>query len=85
MNTDIEDRTELITSSVETSEQETHSKSCGHLEIALLYDAPMRKMTVDVLQARNIQCRDRSQPTHTQVRMKNLLNSFCSYFINSFQ
>lgn len=40
---------------------------CGHLEIALLYDAPMRKMTVHVLQARNIPSRDRGQPTHTQV------------------
>lgn len=68
MNTDGEDRTELLTpSSAGTTEQESHSKPCGHLEIALLYDAPMRKMTVHVLQARNIQCRDRSQPTHTQV------------------
>lgn len=40
---------------------------CGNLEIALLYDAPMRKMTVHVLQARNIPSRDRGQPTHTQV------------------
>lgn len=79
MNTDTEDRTELITPSIETPEQETHSKSCGHLEIALLYDAPMRKMTVDVLQARNVQCRDRSQSTHTQVRIKILLN----YSLNS--
>lgn len=72
MNTEGEDRPDLITpSSVETPEQETHSKSCGHLEVALLYDAPMRKMTVHVLQARNIQCRDRSQPTHTQVRVRN--------------
>ncbi|XP_076258275.1 synaptotagmin 14 isoform X2 [Rhynchophorus ferrugineus] len=42
---------------------------CGHLEVALLYDAPMRKMTVHVLQARNIPSRDRGQPTHTQVRL----------------
>ncbi|GLV39857.1 Synaptotagmin 14 [Carabus blaptoides fortunei] len=42
---------------------------CGHLEIALLYDAPMRKMTVHVLQARDIPSRDRGQPTHTQVRL----------------
>lgn len=40
---------------------------CGQLEIALLYDAPMRKMTVHVLQAREIPSRDRGQPTHTQV------------------
>lgn len=69
MSTDVEDRTEQITVyNVETPVQDSqHSKSCGHLEIALLYDAPMRKMTVHMLQARNIQCRDRSQPTHTQV------------------
>lgn len=50
------------------SEPETQLvNKCGHLEIALLYDAPMRKMTVHVLQARNIPSRDRGQPTHTQV------------------
>lgn len=37
------------------------------LEIALLYDAPMRKMTVHVLQARNMPSSTRGQPTHTQV------------------
>lgn len=42
---------------------------CGHLEVALLYDAPMRKMTVHVLQARDIPTRERGQPTHTQVRL----------------
>ncbi|KAL1501992.1 hypothetical protein ABEB36_007207 [Hypothenemus hampei] len=42
---------------------------CGHLEIALLYDAPMRKMTVHVLQARDIPSKDRGQPTNTQVRL----------------
>lgn len=42
---------------------------CGQLEIALLYDAPMRKMTVHVLQGRDIPSRDRGQPTHTQVRL----------------
>lgn len=44
----------------------------GSVEISLLYDAPMRKMTVHVLQARGIPCRDKGQPTHTQVsRNKN--------------
>lgn len=38
------------------------------LEIALLYDAPMRKMTVHVLQARGIPSREK-QTTHTQVRL----------------
>ncbi|CAH1163862.1 unnamed protein product [Phaedon cochleariae] len=41
----------------------------GHLEIALLYDAPMRKMTVHVLQARDLPARDRGQPAQTQVRL----------------
>lgn len=43
---------------------------CGLLEIALLYDAPMRKMTVHVLQARNIlPNKDKpAQLIHTQVR-----------------
>lgn len=52
------------------SETDTQlTNKCGHLEIALLYDAPMRKMTVHVLQARDIPSRDRGQPTHTQVRL----------------
>lgn len=38
------------------------------LEIALLYDAPMRKMTVHVLQARGIPSREKTT-THTQVRL----------------
>ncbi|XP_060516214.1 synaptotagmin-16 [Cylas formicarius] len=42
---------------------------CGHLEVSLWYDAPMRKMTVHVLQACNIPSRDRGQPTQTQVRL----------------
>ncbi|XP_045461598.1 synaptotagmin-16 isoform X2 [Harmonia axyridis] len=41
----------------------------GHLEIALQYDAPMRKMTVHVLQARDLPSRERGQPTNTQVRL----------------
>lgn len=39
----------------------------GSVEISLLYDAPMRKMTVHVLQARGIPSRDEGQQTHTQV------------------
>jgi synaptotagmin-14/16 len=39
------------------------------LEIALLYDAPMRKMTVHVLQARGIPSREKSAGVHTQVRL----------------
>lgn len=39
----------------------------GSVEISLLYDAPMRKMTVHVIQAKGIPSRDRGQPTHTQV------------------
>ncbi|KAF5293254.1 hypothetical protein FQR65_LT10994 [Abscondita terminalis] len=67
MNTEA-DGTEVL-SCIE-SETQTHLvNKCGHLEIALLYDAPMRKMTVHVLQARDIPSRDRGQPTHTQVRL----------------
>uniref|UniRef100_A0A182Q298 C2 domain-containing protein n=1 Tax=Anopheles farauti TaxID=69004 RepID=A0A182Q298_9DIPT len=48
----------------------TTSGSNGTLEISLLYDAPMRKMTVHVLQARGIASRgDKGQLTHTQVRL----------------
>lgn len=65
MNTEGEN-SELI--SYAGSEPDTQLvNKCGHLEIALLYDAPMRKMTVHVLQARDIPSRDRGQPTHTQV------------------
>ncbi|XP_035898704.1 synaptotagmin-14 isoform X1 [Anopheles stephensi] len=48
----------------------TTAGSNGTLEISLLYDAPMRKMTVHVLQARGIASRgDKGQLTHTQVRL----------------
>lgn len=68
MNTEGEN-SELI--SYAGSEPDTQLvNKCGHLEIALLYDAPMRKMTVHVLQARDIPSRDRGQPTHTQVNIK---------------
>ncbi|XP_048517988.1 synaptotagmin-16 [Dendroctonus ponderosae] len=53
----------------ETADQGGRLNRCGHLEVALLYDAPMRKMTVHVLQARDIPSRDRGQPTNTQVRL----------------
>lgn len=43
------------------------------LEIALLYDAPMRKMTVHVLQARGIPSREKTT-THSQVRLLILPN-----------
>lgn len=43
-------------------------RGSSSLEIALLYDAPMRKMTVHVLQARGIPSREK-QTTHTQVRL----------------
>jgi synaptotagmin-14/16 len=51
-------------------DQESHLISkCGHVEVAFAYDAPMRKMTVRVLQARDIPARDRGGATHTQVRL----------------
>lgn len=40
----------------------------GSLEVALLYDAPMRKMTVHILSARGIPSLGKSA-THTQVRL----------------
>lgn len=40
---------------------------CGALEVAFAYDAPMRKMTVHVLQARDIPAKDRGGASHTQV------------------
>lgn len=47
----------------------------GSVEISLLYDAPMRKMTVHVIQAKGIPSRDRGQPTHTQVNKFKLIYS----------
>ncbi|KAF5271754.1 hypothetical protein FQA39_LY08077 [Lamprigera yunnana] len=67
MNTEA-DGTEVL-SCIESEAETQLVNRCGHLEIALLYDAPMRKMTVHVLQARDMPSRDRGQPTHTQVRL----------------
>lgn len=39
----------------------------ANIEISLSYDAPMRKMTVHVLQAHGIPSRENGQQTHTQV------------------
>nr|CAD7258540.1 unnamed protein product [Timema shepardi] len=51
-------------------DQESHLVSkCGHLETAFAYDAPMRKMTVRVLQARDIPAKDRGGASNTQVRL----------------
>lgn len=59
------------TCDIENGESRDLINKYGHLEVALLYDAPMRKMTVHVLQARDIPSRVRDQPTqvHTQVRL----------------
>ncbi|KAJ8963779.1 hypothetical protein NQ317_008067 [Molorchus minor] len=64
MNNEGEERTDLMSCGRPDPETQLVSR-CGHLEIALLYDAPMRKMTVHVLQARDIPSRDRGQPTHS--------------------
>ncbi|CAG9862915.1 unnamed protein product [Phyllotreta striolata] len=72
MGPEAEDRGEIMSCDGGSgSEPECHptTSKCGHLEIALLYDAPMRKMTVHVLQARDFPSRDRGLPTHTQVRL----------------
>lgn len=42
--------------------------ACGQLEVAFAYDAPMRNMTIHLLQARDIPAKDRGGSTHTQVR-----------------
>ncbi len=60
LKTDMDERAESPTAS-------TNGRN-GSLEIALLYDAPMRKMTVHVLQARGIPLLGKSS-THTQVRL----------------
>jgi synaptotagmin-14/16 len=40
------------------------------IEISLLYDAPMRKMTVHVLQCRGVPTtREKANSTHSQVRL----------------
>ncbi|XP_061401821.1 synaptotagmin-14 [Musca vetustissima] len=46
----------------------------GSIEISLLYDAPMRKMTVHVLQARGLPTLGNGQQCHTQVRLLMLPN-----------
>lgn len=40
---------------------------CGLLEVAFAYDAPVKKMTIHVLQARDIPATDRGRPQYTQV------------------
>jgi len=40
---------------------------CGYLEVAFAYAAPLRKMTIHILQARDIPTKDRGGATHTQV------------------
>lgn len=45
-----------------------------YVEISLLYDAPLRKMTVHVLQAKGVPSRNSGQQTHTQVPL--LKNKF---------
>ncbi|KAJ8873716.1 hypothetical protein PR048_024550 [Dryococelus australis] len=54
----------------EFGDQDGHLVSkCGHLEVAFAYDAPIRKMTVRVLQARDIPAKDRGGASNTQVRL----------------
>ncbi|KAI5741301.1 hypothetical protein M8J76_012313 [Diaphorina citri] len=43
---------------------------CGLLEVAFAYDAPMRKMTIHILQARDIPAKERGGPVHTQLDTK---------------
>ncbi|XP_034231692.1 synaptotagmin-16 [Thrips palmi] len=43
--------------------------ACGQLEVSFAYDAPMRNMTIHLMQARDIPARDRGGASHTQVRI----------------
>lgn len=40
---------------------------CGLLEVAFAYDAPVKKMTIHVLQAKDIPAMDRGRSPYTQV------------------
>nr|XP_036223921.1 synaptotagmin-14 isoform X1 [Bactrocera oleae] len=58
----------------DTSVQNQFYGKSGSIEISLLYDAPMRKMTVHVMQARGLPTLGNGQTTHTQVRLLMLPN-----------
>lgn len=58
-----------------TEMTETSGSHCGYLEVAFAYDAPMKKMTLHVLQARGISTTDRGPFTHSQVRLLNYMIS----------
>lgn len=49
---------------------------CGLLEVAFAYDAPVKTMTIHVLQARDIPATDRGRPQYTQVT-DGALPNFC--------
>ncbi|XP_054724786.1 synaptotagmin-14-like [Uloborus diversus] len=42
---------------------------CGSLEVGFAYDAPLRKMTIHVLQAQDLPDRERGGSNHVQVRL----------------
>ncbi|XP_065221995.1 synaptotagmin-16 [Planococcus citri] len=42
---------------------------CGLLEVSFAYDAPVKKMTIHVLQARDIPATDRGRPSYTQIQI----------------
>lgn len=48
---------------------DVNAPNCGSLEMTFLYDAPVRSMTVHVLQARDLPNKTRSQPLQSQVRV----------------
>lgn len=61
----------------EFGDAEYNSKSLyGSLEVAFAYDAPMRKMTIHVLQGRDIPGKDRGGVTNTQVMFPITCNFF---------
>lgn len=49
--------------------------TCGSLEVAFAYDAPMRKMTIHMLQARDIPSKERGGASHSQVEKNRAIKS----------
>lgn len=68
------DVTDLQSRRESTAIQSQPVSKCGQLEIAFAYDAPGRKMTVHILQARDVPTKDRGGSSHTQVRFHHQSN-----------
>ncbi|XP_030370791.1 synaptotagmin-16 [Scaptodrosophila lebanonensis] len=71
---DTSDLRSIKSDDILVSDQQFAKSGPIELEISLLYDAPMRKMTVHVMQARCLPPLGNGQQTHTQVRLLMLPN-----------